>query len=219
MGQASLPAGVHRWCMNFLTIGTHPPTTRHDRNVRTPLRWLWLVLASAVALAVVAGCRTSAPTATLLPTPTESFVAHDLHAWPELEALLPDIISGRELAKVSLAAHPERQNPKTLAVLAELGRSATDLQIANAELEGTDLMVGAMRIVGSEGSLIIDAFEKVDGDDPNSPAAYTDVDFGGKRVTARTVDGKSSYLYGSGDMMFIVSGERALVEAALELLP
>ena len=68
------------------------------------------------------------------------------HAWPELEARLPDAISGRDLAKISLVAHPDRQDAKTLEVLRRLDKSVSDLQLANAELAGTDLKVGAMRI-------------------------------------------------------------------------
>ena len=170
-------------------------------------------LALAALFALVIACGTSTP------TPPPSLVDHDLHAYPELEAQLPDRIGGRPLTKISLAVHPERQDRKTLAVLAELGRSVGDLQLANGELEGTDLLVGAMRVAGSEGDLIIDAFAEVDAQDPNSTAAYTDVELGGKSVTARTVAGTSSYLYGAGDVMYIVSGGRPLVEAALELLP
>jgi hypothetical protein len=166
---------------------------------------------------LVVACGSAVPTPSGPPTPTP--VNHDVHAWPELEDQLPDAISGRALTKVSLAAHPDRQDAKTLAVLTRLGRTVADLQLANAELEGTDLTIGAMRVVGSQGSDIIAAFRAVDADDPDSLATYSDVNLAGKQVTARTVGDKSTYLYGNADIMFIVSGERRLLEAALEQLP
>lgn len=172
-----------------------------------------LTLLAALALGL-AGCGSTAT-----PTPTGSSADHDLHVWPELEARLPDSISGRALTTVSLAAHPERQSAKTLSVLRQLGRSPDDLQLANGELEGTDLLVGVMRIVGANGPAIVEAFRAIDAADPDSPASYSVVDLGGKKVTARTVSLESAYLYGVEDMMFIVSGERSLVEAALQKLP
>ena len=198
--------------MKFLTIGLAERGIGDDRASMAGLS-LAIRLALAALVALVVACGASTPTA------APSLINHDLHAYPELEAQLPDRISGRALTKVSLAVHPERQDRKTLAVLTQLGRSVGDLQVANGELEGTDLLVGAMRVVGSEGGRIIDAFAEVDARDPNNVASYTDVELGGKSVTARTVDGTSSYLYGAGDVMFIVSGGRPLVEAALELLP
>lgn len=181
-------------------------------DIRTLLAGLALVL-------VTSACGAFSPSPTPPGSPTPSPINHDVHAWPELEARLPDSISGRRLTKASLAAHPDRQDRKTIAVLTRLGRSVSDLQLANAELDGTDLLIGAMRVVGSDGGQIIDAFKAVDADDPNSPARYMEVSLGGKQVTARTVAGTSSYLYGTEDIMFIVSGERDLVEAALRQLP
>lgn len=195
--------------MNFLTMLVRSLQLRNDRVAVRSLTPLIALLAAAL----VAGCASSAP-----PSPTPSAGA-DLHAWPELEQRLPDTIGGRSLSKVSLAAHRDRQDRKTLAVLERLGRSTDHLQLANAELEGTDLMIGAMRVVGAQGGQIIDAFEGVDAADPQSEAIYSDVNLAGKRVTARTVDGSSTYLYGAEDIMFVVAGERELVEAALAKLP
>lgn len=180
---------------------------RHSISIRL------VRLAAAGLIALVAACGST----TVQPTPTPS--NHDLHVWPELEQQIPDSISGRGLTKVSLAAHPDRQDAKTLAVLRQLGRTTDHLQLANAELEGTDLQIGAMRIVGSQGDQIIQAFRAVDAGDPNSQANYSQVDLGGKRVTAREVGGIATYLYGHADIMFIVSGAATLVEAALRQLP
>jgi hypothetical protein len=194
--------------MKFLTIGPAAAAQPYSRGVKPALA-TWLVLLALV----VAACGATAP-----PTARPAGPTHDLHAWPELEEQIPDEISGRRVTKVSLAAHPDRQDAKTLAVLQQLGRSVSDLQLANAELSGTDLTIGAMRIVGAEGSAIVAAFEQIDADDPNSQAVYTDVNFGDKQVTARTVGETTAYLYGTQDIMFIVAGERDLVEAALKQL-
>jgi hypothetical protein len=174
--------------MKFLTIGPAAAAQPYSRGVKPALA-TWLVLLALV----VAACGATAP-----PTARPAGPTHDLHAWPELEEQIPDEISGRRVTKVSLAAHPDRQDAKTLAVLQQLGRSVSDLQLANAELSGTDLTIGA--------------------DDPNSQAVYTDVNFGDKQVTARTVGETTAYLYGTQDIMFIVAGERDLVEAALKQL-
>lgn len=200
--------------MKFLTIGSAERELSDHLAPMSKQPLLTCLLVLAVAVLAIA-CGTTAPP-TGSPTPVTT---HDLHAWPELEEQLPDAISGRTLRKVSLAAHPERQDAKTLAVLNRLGRSVADLQLANAELEGTDLMIGAMRVVGIQGDQIIDAFRAVDATDPESVASYSEVNLGGKVVVARTVEGKSTYLYGADDIMFIVSGERELLDAALEQLP
>jgi hypothetical protein len=176
-----------------------------------------LLAGLAIALLVVAGCNSTRPS----PTPT-STTNHDLHAYPDLEERIDISISGRRLTTVSLAAHPDRQDPKTLAVLERLERTAADLQLANGDLGDLgdlDLEVGAMRIVGASGDQIIAAFRAVDEADPNHRALYTPTTIGERSVTARTVDTESSFLYGAEDIMFILRGDLALVEAALEQLP
>jgi hypothetical protein len=187
-----------------------------------PTRHPHLLLAAlaallALAMALLAACDGTQPP-TPSPTPT-STTNHDIHAFPELEARLPQSISGQLLTTVSLAAHPDRQDPKTLAMLARLNRTANDLQLANGELVGFDLEVGAMRIVGAPGTDIIAAFRAVDEADPNHRALYTATTIGDKSVTARTVDAESTFLYGAEDIMFILHGDLALVEAALAQLP
>ncbi|HEY7600441.1 MAG TPA: hypothetical protein VH741_10985 [Candidatus Limnocylindrales bacterium] len=169
-----------------------------------------------VALALLlAACGSILPKPSATPTSTTN---HDTHAFPELEARLPQVIGGVELETVSLAAHPDRQDPKTLAMLGHLGKTANDLQLANGELPGTDLQVGAFRVVGAPGNEIIAAFIAADQADPNHTATYLPITLAGHNVTARTVEGESTFLYGLDDIMFIVRGERSLVEEALRQL-
>jgi hypothetical protein len=184
------------------------------------------MLAALAALAAVllagGGCIPTGPQPTSTPRATSTATSTTdlgLHAFPELEARLPEMISGRRLTTVSLSAHPDRQDPKTLAVLERLDRAASDLQLANGELTGYNLEIGALRIVGAEAAMIIAAFRAVDEADPGHVALYTPTTVAGKQVTARTVGVESSYLYGVDDIMFIVSGDQALVEAALAALP
>lgn len=187
-------------------------------NQSNPRRLTAALLAALAVLLVVAACDGARPT----PTPTAERTGDPLglHAYPELEARLPQTIGGRNLLTVSLAAHPDRQDPKTLEVLERLNKTANDLQLANGDLgDDFDFEVGAMRIIGAPGNDIVAAFRAVDEADPDSTAIYTPITLAGKNVTARTIDRVSTFLYGVDDIMFIIRGDQALVEEALGLLP
>lgn len=172
------------------------------------------------ALLVVVACTSPVPlTPSPSPTPPTSPAAGGLHAFPALEARLPDEVVGHRLTKVSLAAHADRQDAKTLEVLRRLNRTAADIQLASGAADGVDLLVAAMRIIGSEGAVTAATFRAVEEDDAGSSAVYASAEIGNKSVTTRTTATQVSYIYAVEDIMFIVSGNQALVAEALVLLP
>lgn len=174
------------------------------------LRLGLLVLPLVLVLAACAGPRTPSP-------PPENA---SLHAYPELEARLPDEVDGYALTKVSVGAPPESQSARTLELLRRLSRTPADLQVAVATgAEGVNVQVGAMRVVGADAVQIVVNFQSVEEADPASTAVYGTATIGGKRLLTRTAEAQLTYLYPAEDIMFMLSGDVALVEEALALLP
>ena len=173
-------------------------------------------LAVLLALASLAGCNVlfvpRKPPSTPSPSPNT-----DVHQYPDLEARLPDEIDGQPLEKFSLKSDAEANSAKTLQVLARLGKTPADVQLARASATGVDVTAAAMRIVGTDAIQAAVAFQAVDEADPRSGAVYEPEVVAGKRVLIRT-SGSSvgfTYIYPVEDILFIYSGNRALVEEAL----
>lgn len=169
----------------------------------------------ALALAgLLAGCGGPRPTPS--PVPDEAI----LHAYPELEARLPSDVDGHPMSKVSVPAPPEQQSARTLELLRRLSSTPADLQVAVAtSADGSDIQVGAMRVVGADGVQIVVNFQSVEEADPASTAVYGATTIAGKRLLTRTAESQLTYLYPAEDIMFMLSGEIRLVEEALAQLP
>lgn len=174
--------------------------------------------ASLVVLLLLAMCAGACGARPPKATPTPFHPADALHAYPDLEARLPDEIGGIALDKASLVVDPRRQSEKTLEVLRLLGRTTPDMQIASADADGLDFTVFAQRIVGSTGAAAAVAFKNVDEADPAASLSYVAEVVAGKHVLTRTAAGEVAYIYPLDDIMFIVSGTRANVEEALTKL-
>jgi hypothetical protein len=171
------------------------------------------VLATLAAL-TLAGCSVlfvpRKPPASPSPTPITA-----IHEFPNLEARLPDVIGGQPLQKFSLLSDPSLQTPKTLEVLRRLGKTTDDLQLARASATGVDVTVAAIRIIGADAIKAAVAFEQIDEGDPSATSTYQPATVAGKRVLIRTTGTDVAYMYPLDDVIFVVSGSRALVEEAL----
>jgi len=171
------------------------------------------LLSILLAAALFVGCGGPRPT----PTPA---TGSSLHAHPALEARLPSQVDGHDMTKVSVAAVEERQEPKTLELLRRLGRAADDLQVAIATAaDGTNIQVGAFRVVGADAVQIVVTFQAVEEADPESTATFGASIVAGRRLITRSHEAQLVYLYPVEDIMFVISGDTRLVETALGLLP
>jgi hypothetical protein len=172
------------------------------------------VALSIVAAVAAGGCSVlfvpRKPDATPSPSPIPA-----VHQFLDLEARLPDAIAGKPVQKFSLVTDPAAQSPKTLEVLRRLDKTAADLEVAKGFVNGVELSLSALRIVGSDAARAAVAFEQIDEGDPNSTTQYQPATVAGKRVLIRTTGDQVNYMYPLGDTLFVVGGSRPLVEEAL----
>ena len=113
-----------------------------------------------------------------------------LHPFPGLESRMPHTVAGKTLQTTSLRPSAQTASPKTLALLARLGKTVDDLQLATASLPGEDIAITALRIKGFDEHKTLAAVQAVDEADPQHITAYGTATVGGKLVVTRTVGGK-----------------------------
>ncbi len=152
-------------------------------------------------------------------SPTAAPTGAGAHPFPDLEARLPTRVGGRLLDTSSFRADPSLQDVKTLRMLEILGKSAADLQLANAGVEGVDVTVGALRVVGSDAVQMVAVLRQVDEEDPGHTAVYGEATVSGHAVVTRTVTDRTEYIYPLEDIMFVVQGSPELVNEAIGQLP
>jgi hypothetical protein len=181
-----------------------------------------VITASLLILLLATACSSPAPTpvpATPAPTPAGTPVhVSDFHVYPELEARLPSSVGPHAMEKISLGFVESDQDPKTLEVLRRLGRSTDDIQLAVAT-GGEAVQVSAFRIIGADGVEIVVTFQAVEEEQADGTARYATATIGGRRLVTRTTSTQTTYLYPAEDIMFVLAGTVALVEAALSQLP
>ncbi len=152
-----------------------------------------------------------------------SFDPNILHAFPELEAQIPDEVAGIALEKFSVAAVSGSGETDAVfdAALAQLGKTPNDLQFAGgspASDSDRDLGIQVFRVVGVPGDRLMQTLRTVAAVDPSS-GTITETTRSGKNVLAITTDGETQYAYPAGELVFLVGGEDPLVDATLGLLP
>ncbi len=206
-----------------------------------------LALAAGAVALVVAACGPSgstAPTSGAVATnapatqapvatpggPTDgglpTFVLPSFNADVDLEALLPDELGGTATQKFSMAGDSfmgtgGQGSEELNAVLGQFGKSVADLSVGFA---GTDkIVVIAYQIEGVPASVVFPAFLAAAQQD--AEVTITDVTIGGKAVKkAVSADSEmgTTYVYASGDVLFIVGGDgvsEALLTEAFQKLP
>lgn len=182
---------------------------------------------AALIAVLIAACG-SGPTATPPATPPASQIvsssgdvdaafADAVHAFPELEQLLPETIDGVELEHWSLAgAEPADPDELFAAQLEELARRPADLQLAfgTAVDDNSDLYLVAARIVGVDG----DELGRMVGQE--FAAGWSSRTIGDRAVLVEEGASDSvSYIYRYGDVVFFIAGRPDLADAALRALP
>lgn len=180
---------------------------------------LLAIVMSACAAPPTAAPPTAAPT-TAAPTaapPTSAIRSGTPSAGDALFALLPTTLDGVATTKTSLSP-AGRNTPRVfLKVIARLGKKPPDALLALAFSPGAT--VYAMRVAGTSGSQIAQAFfvERT-GIAPGSSAPPA-LSIGGKQVTRLGLLA-GTFLYASGDTFFFVEcpDEPAAAEV-LKLLP
>ena len=152
-----------------------------------------------------------------------SFDPNILHAFPDLEAQIPDEVAGIALEKFSVAAvsGSGETDAAFAAALAELGKTPNDLQFAGGSPSSDsdrDLGIQIFRVVGVPGDRLLQTLRTLAAADP-STGTITETTRSGKNVVTITEDGETQYAYPTGELVFLVGGEDPLIDAALGLLP
>ncbi len=168
---------------------------------------------------------TPSPTATPTPAPTPTD-GPELHTATDLEAVLPDSVSGIALHRtspdVSAQLQSDSRTAALLTVLRFIGKSASDIRFAQAteEAEPSRLTVAAFQIRGIDARVFAQAAVGIVVS--SAPGATTStVTLGGKNVTkAVSPDGQVAYVYAQGDTVYgVKTTDEAVATAALQVLP
>lgn len=141
----------------------------------------------------------------------------------ELEALLPDSIGGQAVIKQSLSGEDFIALGMGAAaeiepMLGELGASVDDLSVAIGAA-GTTVVVFAYRIDGVPAETTFAGLEA--GLQAGGGGTVTQVEVGGRTVSRVTTATETTYIYLSGDVVFIVGGSPTpeQLEDAVSQLP
>lgn len=145
-------------------------------------------------------------TPTPSPTPFDKFASPEpiaaSHGVPDLEALLPDVIAGRKLAKESWTG-VESPLPPDSPVLVALGKTPADRASAQgiADSDGTRpvLVVAVERIAGVSGERLLAANLAAMPD-----AKLSTVTLGGHRVTLVEYGMMPYWVYATGDVVYSI---------------
>lgn len=153
---------------------------------------------------------TEAPAATL--GPGLSFVIPTFHSDQALEATLPKTLGGKTVTVQSLSGDQflgdGTSSPAIQAALTALGKTAADLSVAYGSVDQVSFSIIAFRVQGAAGSALFAAFETAAQLEGTTTSGAS---FGGKSVTkvTPTDDSGASYVYASGDTVFVVGGDDA----------
>lgn len=185
-----------------------------------------LACIAGLAVAVLSACggsvspsggTSSAPSSSAIDLPT--FDPALFHAYPELEKRLPTKVGDIALETLSYPSatgtdvEPSGGPDALDAALAAAGKSGADLQLATAMSidSSTALAIWAMTIPGMSGADLLSILRGAD-----AGGSQEERDVSGKHVVALTdPDGATSYLYVSGDVVFVVGGDPAVAQQAL----
>ena len=151
-----------------------------------------------------------ARSASLPPPPTPQPVPSLIHADADLEALFPDSVGGQPLEVQSMAGVGAFGNSEAdlLArieeMLAAQGKTLDDVSVAF--VFGADHAILAFKVAGGDpsafGNLLLESF--------GTEVTTTDQEPGqvaGKDVTIVTAGGQTSYIYSSGEVLWLVGAE------------
>jgi hypothetical protein len=173
--------------------------------------------------AVLAACA-SGTAASPIPSPTPSQAAGGSgvalpslgNSDKELEALIPNQAAGVTLQKFSMKgsefATSANADAETLAFLSALGVSARDIGVAfgfgySAEAKAA-IAIFAFRAVGASPDRLVQQFKQATNRNRPTPLSWQSATVGGKSVQWAADASQQDvrlYLYGRGDVLFLVS--------------
>lgn len=175
-------------------------------------------------LAACSAGSSSTPLAT--PTPAASVSSstppNDLPSEdPALEALLPDEIGGEATEKLSMRGDglvaAGSSDPTFAAFIERLDARPEDVGVAYAYTLESEVQAFAYQVAGAAPDRLLDELQaSVQAQDEASDVTWSDASVGGKDVrvgqAAQSTDA-SIYLYGSGDVVFIIVTDDAALAA------
>ena len=162
---------------------------------------------------------TQAPGFTLAPASSAgggfSFEIPSFTTDPELEALLPSEIGGAPTEKLSMSGTDligEGSGEDLRVILTQFGKSPSDLSAGLAGAAGIDII--AYRVRGIDANALFQAFLQLIG---NADNVVSDASLGGKSIKKIvTPEADTSYVYASGDVLFIVEATDEVAPALLD---
>ena len=171
------------------------------------------------------GAPTAEPTGDLELPPSETSEPEGSHVAPELEALLPTALGGATLDTESDTggALLDAWTRVMVAFLADAGKTADDLQFAQAWDAAAELDVSMMafRVAGVPGPALREAVtEGLMASSPDQPKTTETIS--GKEVTRLTSpeDGWNTYIFDRDGVVYLVgTTDAALAASALAALP
>ena len=196
-----------------------------SRPITTRLAGLAL---AAGALLLVAACSSTAATAAPGTTAAPSTAAVPGSSLPSenkgLEALLPATLCGQPTTKTSLsgATFAAAATPVFTAMLSQLGKTPTDVNLAFASADATKapncgVTVGVFQISGANKDALKTVFLAASLQDETT---YTESNVGGKDVFLDTSSSNKSYAYFKDDGVFFVEApDDATAATVLAVMP
>jgi hypothetical protein len=145
----------------------------------------------------------------------------DLHAAPDLEAVLPSQIRGVTLEKTSVSGAfflGSGGSPEFQALLNQFGKQPSDLAIAGAQDPSStlDFDLAVFRLSGVDSQQLLGAFLQVASSTASTPPQVSQASLGGKTVTVVTdSSGSKSYVYGKSEFLFLASSTASDADALL----
>ena len=209
-------------------------------NRTAPVARLVAVVGAALAIAACSSSSspaTSSPAAASTPSPASSSVASpatsggaaasgalpsipSFHQDPELEAQLPSSFCNQTATKASFVG---ADTADFRGMVAQLGKSSTDLSFATAAVAGPEckgLSVLAVRIKGADANQLQQLFLAVAAGSSGAPPPQSNI--AGKNVWsyADSSAGTKNYIYFKGDTVFgATATTQADAEKGLSVLP
>lgn len=148
--------------------------------------------------------------------PGFSFTMPSFNSDLELESLLPDTIGGVAVDKASMSGGDligdGTGSEDLLAILTQFGKTPADMSVAFGDAAGVNMIV--YRVRGVDANALFQAFLKIVNTDGTT---VSDANVGGKSVKKLvTVNGETSYIYASGDVLFTVEADADTAPALLD---
>jgi hypothetical protein len=147
---------------------------------------------------------------------------------PALEALLPDEIGGEPTEKLSLRGDglvaSGSADPSFAEFVERLDAEPEDVGVAYAYTLESEVQAFAYQVIGADPSRLLEELEaSVRAQDEASDVTWSDATLGDRQVrrgTAAEATDASIYLYGAGDIVFlIVTDDEALATELVAGLP